>query len=105
MPNMSYCRFHNTLGDLQDCKDALDEYEGNRHDRIRLKEIEEEILEIQTRPTMDFTDEEDERLDELHAEKDQLEDSGISESERQKARELIDLCREIADEFESIDLD
>lgn len=25
MPNMSYCRFTNTLADLQDCYDALDE--------------------------------------------------------------------------------
>jgi hypothetical protein len=25
MSNMSYCRFHNTLHDLGDCQDALDE--------------------------------------------------------------------------------
>lgn len=25
MANMSYCRFQNTLGDLRDCKGALDE--------------------------------------------------------------------------------
>ena len=25
MPNMSYCRFQNTLGDLRDCKRALEE--------------------------------------------------------------------------------
>jgi len=25
MPNMSYCRFQNTLSDLQDCFDALHE--------------------------------------------------------------------------------
>jgi hypothetical protein len=25
MPNMSYCRFENTLGDLQDCYDNLDD--------------------------------------------------------------------------------
>ena len=27
MPNMSYCRFQNTCGDLQDCFDALGEKE------------------------------------------------------------------------------
>ena len=27
MGNMSYCRFQNTLNDLKDCKDALDEQE------------------------------------------------------------------------------
>jgi hypothetical protein len=25
MANMSYCRFHNTLSDLRDCRDALSE--------------------------------------------------------------------------------
>lgn len=25
MPNMSYCRFQNTLNDLRDCQEALDE--------------------------------------------------------------------------------
>jgi hypothetical protein len=25
MPNMSYCRFQNTLMDFEDCKDALEE--------------------------------------------------------------------------------
>ena len=29
MSNMSYCRFQNTLIDLRDCADALDEIEGN----------------------------------------------------------------------------
>ena len=25
MPNMSYCRFHNTVMDMQDCMDAMTE--------------------------------------------------------------------------------
>ena len=25
MPNMSYCRFHNTVQDMQDCFDIMDE--------------------------------------------------------------------------------
>ncbi len=29
MSNMSYCRFQNTLRDLQDCLDALCDIEGN----------------------------------------------------------------------------
>lgn len=28
MANMSYCRFENTLGDLMDCRDALDNGRG-----------------------------------------------------------------------------
>jgi len=28
MPNMSYCRFNNTLNDLRDCENALEEEEA-----------------------------------------------------------------------------
>lgn len=33
MSNMSYCRFHNTVGDLQDCYDHID-------DELSVEEIE-----------------------------------------------------------------
>ena len=29
MSNMSYCRFQNTLPDLKDCADALDDIDGD----------------------------------------------------------------------------
>ena len=29
MGNMSYCRFENTVGYMQDCEDALNEINGN----------------------------------------------------------------------------
>ena len=29
MPNMSYCRFENTVSDLRDCEQALNEISGN----------------------------------------------------------------------------
>lgn len=29
MANMSYCRFHNTLSDLHDCQNALEDYIDN----------------------------------------------------------------------------
>lgn len=29
MSNMSYCRFHNTLADLRDCANALEEIDGD----------------------------------------------------------------------------
>ena len=38
MPNMSYCRFENTLNALQDCYDALQDGEAEDHD---LSETEE----------------------------------------------------------------
>ena len=33
MPNMSYCRFRNTYGDLRDCVDALDEKDADELSR------------------------------------------------------------------------
>lgn len=52
MANMSYCRFENTLGDLEDCKEALENGEE------------------------------------------------LSSREAKKAKALIDLCREIADNYD-----
>lgn len=34
MANMSYCRFENTLGDLDDCADALEDFFGGDTDEI-----------------------------------------------------------------------
>lgn len=52
MANMSYCRFENTLSDLRDCKEALE----NREE--------------------------------------------LSSREAKKAKALIDLCRNIADDYD-----
>ncbi len=35
MPNMPYCRFQNTLENLRDCEDALDEIIGNNNTEMR----------------------------------------------------------------------
>ena len=41
MPNMSYCRFRNTLMHLEDCADAIDDIEGpNDPDRPEDEERE-----------------------------------------------------------------
>ena len=37
MANMSYCRFHNTLADLEDCENALDEFINNDENTISSK--------------------------------------------------------------------
>jgi len=53
--NMSYCRFHNTLQDLQDCNDHLwdnDLSEEEARERTRLIKLCKEIA-------ADFEDEED----------------------------------------------
>lgn len=64
MANMSYCRFHNTLIDLEDCNGAL----------------------------QDFLDNDDK--------------SAISsKEERRKAKQLIELCHNIADSWDPEDID
>ena len=42
MSNMSYCRFENTLSDLNDCADALDDIDG---DLSNLSDTEREAAE------------------------------------------------------------
>ena len=36
MSNMSYCRFYNTLGDLQDCRDNFDEIESEEEKKYAI---------------------------------------------------------------------
>ena len=38
MANMSYCRFHNTLSDLYDCKSALEDFLENDENVISSEE-------------------------------------------------------------------
>lgn len=64
MANMSYCRFHNTLIDLEDCNGAL----------------------------LDFLDNDEA-------------DAISSDEERRKAKQLIELCHNIADSWEPGDID
>lgn len=63
MANMSYCRFHNTLNDLNDCETALDNFINNGENSIE------------------------------------------SEEERGKAKELIALCKYIADNYSEENID
>ena len=51
MSNMSYCRFQNTLGDLRDCEDALDEELSP--DEARARRL---LIELCARIAEDFGD-------------------------------------------------
>lgn len=61
MPNMSYCRFRNTLSDLRDCLEALHnreiEFSQERDAALKMREICEWISE--------YTDED---IEEMYAE-------------------------------------
>jgi len=120
MSNMSYCRFHNTLSDLQDCRDAMDSMQENRHNVAILAELKErfdhatEELERHDKAPMSERDEDweetyeelNDRVDELCEEMDNVSEelSPLSKEEYGKACALLDLCREIADTFEEDDL-
>lgn len=56
MPNMSYCRFQNTVSDLRDCRDAL--YE---HDADTLSEDEQKarrrLIELCVEIAVDYGEE------------------------------------------------
>lgn len=61
--NMSYCRFHNTLIDLNDCESALNDFINGDENTISSRE------------------------------------------ERLKAKELIELCQTIVDNYSEADID
>ena len=51
MSNMSYCRFENTVGDLQDCIEAIHDWEEeckdlNSYEMRALKDLLEQAREI-----------------------------------------------------------
>ena len=53
MSNMTYCRFQNTLGDLRDCEDALDEDKPLSPDEARARQA---LIELCARIAEDFGD-------------------------------------------------
>lgn len=63
MANMSYCRFHNTLADLNDCESALNAFINDDENTIE------------------------------------------SAEERRKAKQLIELCSYIAENYSAEDID
>lgn len=46
MSNMSYCRFQNTLGDLQDCNDNMDDGEMSEDEQIARMRLVQLCMEI-----------------------------------------------------------
>ena len=63
MANMSYCRFHNTLADLNDCESALNSFINDDENTIE------------------------------------------SAEERRKAKQLIEMCSYIAENYTAEDID
>ena len=62
MPNMSYCRFENTVKDMQDCLNAIEDREVSNLSDYELKALEH-FLEL-GRVIVDYEDDIQEILDE-----------------------------------------
>ena len=65
MPNMSYCRFENTTGDLQDCIEAIHDWEEeckdlNSYEMRALKDLLEQAREIIAKNKQSLEPEEEE---------------------------------------------
>jgi len=51
MPNMSYCRFENTLNDLRDCYENMDDKDLNEFEEKAKLELIKLCVEIAQTPT------------------------------------------------------
>ena len=57
MSNMSYCRFNNTVNDLEDCRDALDSGEiSSQEEKKEAKRLIEICKEIADNYDDDYVD-------------------------------------------------
>jgi hypothetical protein len=71
MSNMGYCRFQNTLSDLRDCLEALEDAKPLSPEEFRaavsLRELCEDILRDENEPVAqgDWDDEDDDEDDDL----------------------------------------
>lgn len=97
MSNMSYCRFQNTLTDLRDCSDALNDLEEQdglkarrdfQAERIGVLEAKEEVTELEEVELESLIEIFNEESDEV-----------LSEEEERAMKWLVQLCKEIADQY------
>jgi len=96
MSNMSYCRFQNTLRDLQDCHDALEDLRDTYHEALAYKEL---LPQFKAATAIVYpTDEQEMECDEMAEELDRLRNrvDPLSAEEYRAAGMLIELCDEIS---------
>ncbi len=115
MPNMSYCRFHNTLLDLRDCAEALEEMAQNQYLVNRLEDAKakfaaaEETLDKFNENDPGYDDavaaaHEDAKLEVEHWEEEiayySRKINPLSAEEFRAARSLLELCAEISEAYD-----
>lgn len=104
MSNMSYCRFVNTVGDVRDCMDALREYDNSNPGLLDAAKRTVEKYDESDKSWADYSDAERQEYESASGHVRDSEESDISDAEKQSARELIELCRELVEEFEHTEL-
>ena len=100
MSNMSYCRFRNTLADLQDCSDHLWYHEDARSQLLKLK-AELKMTELNYDQILKDSLDGDwirDIIDDLEEQIEDIECKLLSPEEEQAREVLIDLCRQIVQE-------
>lgn len=108
MSNMSYCRFQNTLSDLQDCYNAMQETTTDKSDINHLNRLEKDLAaaksrlkdpKVKKRETGDIENEIENLEDEIEDIRNEIEDEKLSHEEEHAKKQLIELCQQIADEY------
>ena len=95
--NMSYCRFQNTLIDLRDCRNALNDLDDQRELKLRRDARAERIGVLEAQDEVNESEEAElDRLIEILNE--EAEDI-LSEDEFEAMEILSELCKEMADQY------
>ena len=116
MSNMSYCRFRNTVGDMRDCIDALEEMQNAKFYEGQLVVILKNLEQAEREADLVGDDDQfavqriQDRIDNLEKEvdyarrrlwrktKDQMA-TALSEDEYNRAREFLRMCKEISENY------
>jgi hypothetical protein len=105
MPNMSYCRFQNTLNDLRDCADAVADMMDQEHLVRHYKMVKAKRDMLINRPEL-LTEDEQMLMDEANEEMDRIKDllDPLSRDEYTAALQLLELCAELSEAYCDADL-
>lgn len=99
MPNMSYCRFQNTVSDLEDCFNALERLQDYEYERTQFRKLlkKESLKDGRSDAVWD-------EMMELEGKNDS-EGVWLSSDEVRCAKKIMTLCKRFVDELDHIDLD
>lgn len=101
MSNMSYCRFRNTLTDLEDCHDAMIELPDQQEAKKRRKLQERRMMELEEiSEDIGLSTAQDEEYGLIENAMDEEDEDILGDEEYDAMRKLYRLCCEIVDEHD-----